>query len=523
MYNIFVNKYYHKYCSLVKKISSILAVLFFVFFATTAQAAVPSDPGFGGQLVMWQQIGAPRAWDFTTGSRRVVVAVIDTGADIWHNDLKENIWTNPYEISDNNYDDDNDGYVDDIHGWNFIEDNNDVRTSVFDNTADPEAVNHGTIIAGLVGAVGNNNQSGVGLNWQISIMPLRAVASDGSGSYNKVAKAVEYAVDHGADVISLSIVGSEYDEGLKQILYQAYKKGVVIVAAAGNGRRRNGEGDLSKMPNYPVCFDAGDSENWLIGVSSVDNDDKLSKFADYGPCVDLLAPGQNIFSSQRYAPMYGYNEEFGGPWQGTSFATPLVAGAAALLKAERPDWSAKQIISALYNNADNIDIQNPDFINKLGFGRLNIGKAMSFAAQSSFPVNYFAWHDYKVKDTVIYTVENGVKYFFADTGGASIVSVVASRSLDGKRDEVYVLVSRGKNYFVQFFTESGRKWQEKAVPLGDYSTTNLPVKILATNNAVDRKIQINFSQKIKQKVKVGKKITTKTIVKNTIKYYDWLK
>ena len=517
-----MHKYYHNYYGLVKKMATVSVVLFFLFFANNAQAAIPNDPNFGDQMSMWRQIGAPFAWDFTTGSKRVVLAVIDTGADIWNNDLKSNIWTNPYEIPGNNYDDDNDGYVDDVHGWNFIEDNNDVRTSVFDSTDDPEAVNHGTIIAGLIGAVGNNNQDGLGLNWQISIMPLRAVASDGSGSYVKVAKAIEYAVNHGADVISLSIVGNQYDEGLKQVLYQAYKKGVVIVAAAGNGRKRSGEGDLSKTPNYPVCFDTGDKENWLIGVSSVDSGDNLSKFSDFGPCVDILAPGQNIFSTQRYAPVYGYNEEFGGPWQGTSFATPLVAGAAALLKAQRPDWSAPQIIAALLNNADNVDSQNPEFKNKLGFGRLNIGKAMTFASQANFPASYLPWLDYRVKDKVIYTLENGKKYFFADTGDASIVSVVATRSFDNKRDEVYALVKRGKNYFVQFFTDSGRKWQEKAVPLGDYANANLPIKILVVNNSDNRKIQINFSQKITQKIKVGKKIVTKTSVKNTTKYYDWL-
>lgn len=510
------------YHNLAKK--SILAFSFglFLFFTDQAMAFSPNDPAYKEQKTMWEQIGANLAWDVATGSRRVVIATIDTGADIWHDDLKANIWTNPYEIPDNNYDDDGDGYIDDIHGWNFIEDNGDVRTSVLENNGDPEAINHGTIIAGLVGAVGNNNKSTVGLNWQVSIMPLRGVDSNGGGSYIKVAKAVQYAVDHGADVISMSIVGSEYDEGLKQVLYQAYKKGVVIVAAAGNDQHKNGGGDLTQQPNYPVCFDLNDLENWIIGVSSVDNQDRLSSFADFGSCVDILAPGQNIFSLQRYAPIFGYNDEFGGPWQGTSFATPVVAGAAALLKSEHPDWSAKEIIGALLSNADNIDNKNPVFKDKLGFGRLNIGQAILASAKPKFPLDHNSSEQYYFKGNTMYTIENGIKYFFADTAEAMIVSLGATRSFDGKRDEVFALVKRGKQYFVQFFTDTGRKWQEKALPTGDYSSGNLPVKIMAVNNSIERKLQVSFSQKVIKKVKKSRKTISQITYKNSVKFYDWL-
>lgn len=510
------------YHNLAKKSILAFSLGLFLVLGDSAFALDANDPAYKEQQIMWQQIGANLAWDFTTGSRRVVIATIDTGADIWHDDLKANIWTNPYEIPDNNYDDDGDGYIDDIHGWNFIEDNNDVRTSVLDNSGDPEAINHGTIIAGLVGAIGDNNKSAVGLNWRVSVMPLRGVDSSGGGSYIKVAKAVEYAVNHGADVISMSIIGDQYDEGLKQVLYEAYKKGVVIVAAAGNDQRHNGGGDLTQKPNYPVCFDLNDVENWIIGVSSVNNKDRLSSFADFGSCVDILAPGENIFSLQRYAPMYGYPDEYGGPWQGTSFATPIVAGAAALLKANHPDWSAKEIVSTLLVNADNIDEKNPNFKNKLGFGRLNIGQAVSVSGKSKFSFDTPSQSQYYFKDNTIYTIENGIKYYFTDTGDTSIVSVGSTRSFNGKRDEIFALIKRGKQYFVQFFTDTGRKWQEKALPLGDYSIANLPVKIIVVNNPVERQIQINFSQKVVKKVKKGKKRITQTVNKNSVKFYKWL-
>lgn len=512
-------KFYH---NLAKK--SILAVILgsFLLFAENAIALVPNDTFYIQQQMVWEQIGAPRAWDFNTGSRRVVVATIDTGADIWHDDLQGNIWINPYEIPDNNYDDDNNGYVDDVNGWNFIEDNNQVRPNVLDNIGDPEAINHGTIIAGLIGGVGNNNKSLLGLNWKVSLMPLRAVGSDGNGSYIKVAKAIQYAVEHGADVISLSIVGNEDDDGLKQVLYEAYKKGVVIVAAAGNDRDYNYDGNLDIKPNFPACFDKNDSDNWILAVSSVDIQDNLSRFADYGQCVDILAPGENIFSLQRYAPVYGYNDEFGGPWQGTSFAAPLVAGAAALLKADHPDWSAKQIISALLSSADNIDNKNPLFKNKLGFGRLNIGQAMASTTALKFPVNYSSWKKYYFKDNTIYTVENDIKYFFASTAEAQIVSIGSIRSFDGKHDEVFALIKRGKHYFVQFFTDTGRKWQENAIPVSDYSSSNLPTKLVIINNVQERKVQIDFAQKVVKKVKKGKRVVSQTTVKNTTKSYDWL-
>lgn len=510
------------YHNLAKKSMLALGLVFFLFPFGAVDAAIPNDPNYQKQQVMWDQIGAPLAWDFVTGSRRVVIATIDTGADIWHDDLQANIWVNPYEIPDNNYDDDNDGYIDDVHGWNFIEGNNDVRTSVLDNSGDPEAVNHGTVVASLVGAVGDNDKNVTGLNWKVSVMPIRAVDSHGSGSYSKVAEAVAYAVNHGADIISLSIVGDLYDGGLREVLYQAYKKGVVIVAAAGNDQRNDRGGNLTKVPNYPVCFDLNDLENWIIGVSSVDNQDRLSNFADFGQCVDIVAPGQNIYTLQRYAPMYGYDEEFGGPWRGTSFATPLVAAAAGLLKAEHPDWTAKQIITTLLVNADNIDNKNPLFKNELGFGRLNIGRAASISATDKFPVEHSSWLKYYFLDNTIYTIEDGVKYFFADTSEAKIIAVGSSRSFDGKRDEVFALIKRGKHYFVQFFTDSGRKWQEKALPLSDYSSSNLPLKISVVTGADSRKIKIDFSQKILKKVKKGKKIVTQTTTKNTVKIYDWL-
>ncbi len=494
--------------------STLIIILGVFGFSSIVQAKVPNDSDYLKQQKMWQQIGAETAWDYSVGSKQVTVAIIDTGADIWHDDLKVNIWTNPYEIPDNGYDDDGNGLIDDIHGWNFIEASNDVRTSVLDTRDDKEAIRHGTIIAGLIGALGDNGKNGTGLNWKVKIMPLRAMASDGSGSYEHVAMAVQYAIENKVDVISLSFVGKSDDVYLKQILREAYDKGIVVVAAAGNDQR-SGNGNLSTTRHYPVCMDSDSADNWIIGVSAVDENDRLSKFANYGSCVDLVAPGQNIYSTERYAPAYGYDKEFGGPWQGTSFAVPLVAGSAALIKSVRPDWSAKEIINSLLKNSDDIQSTNPDFINEIGFGRLNIGKSVIAAMDNSLLSYSLPKEKYYFKNDVMFTKQGEEKYFFASSGDVPVLTLASTRSFNNKSDEVFALVKRGKYYYLQFFTELGHKWQEKAIPITDYSTKKIPTSVKAVVVNEQRKIQIEFTEKIVKKRK-------KTTIKITTKQYDWL-
>lgn len=483
-----------------------------MFCATAVNAKTPNDPQYNLQEKMWKQIGAPLAWDYTVGSKKVVVATIDTGADTWHSDLRDNIWTNPYEISDNGYDDDGNGYVDDVHGWNFIDDNNVVRPSVQDTKDDPEAIRHGTIIAGLIGASGNNGKNGTGINWNVSIMPLRAIESDGTGSFGAVAKAVKYAVDNGADVISLSVVSKSDDAYLKSVLYDAYKKGVVIVAAAGNDQIE-GDGDLSESQSYPVCEDYDDAQDWIIGVSSVNNSDKLSRFANYGSCVDLVAPGQGIYSIERYAPMFGYNEDFGGSWSGTSFATPLVAGSAALLKSMRPDWGPKEIISTLLKNSDNIDSLNTGFSHALGFGRLNIGRAVINAYDGPIEEKIhpsqavFSF----VKNNVYIKPKNKTKRLFSTLSNVKIIVIDSFLSENLKRDELTVLVKRGKYYYLQFFNDKGRKWHEIVVPTTDYGPKATPQSVKLVLQDSSRRLKVVF------------KDSAPKIKKNKIfeKYYDW--
>lgn len=346
-------------------------------------AKVSTDPSYSLQAPFYNQINAPAAWEHTVGTSSVVVAVIDVGVDILHDDLKENIWQNQKEVPSNGVDDDGNGYVDDVHGWNFAENDNDVGISVISPADDSGAVSHGTILAGLIGAVGDNNVLGTGLNWRIKIMPLRAINSDGGGSLGDVALAINYAVDNGADIISISFVGDRDNFNLQESLRFAHQKGVLVVAASGNNRNDGpGKGNLSKNKQYPICSVFQGLEDWVLGVASVDQNDKLSDFSNYGNCIDISAPGEYIYSTQRYSPQYGYLKNFDGPWFGSSFSVPLVAGAAALVKSVRPDWKAKEIILDLLASADDIDNLNPGFVGQIGYGRLNVGRAVARALES---------------------------------------------------------------------------------------------------------------------------------------------
>ncbi len=485
-----------------KSIASILAVI--LLLPSFAFAAVPDDDLYPQQKEVWDLVKLEQAWNFATGSPQVVVAVIDTGADIFHRDLEDNIWFNPYEIADNGIDDDSNGYIDDVNGWNFIENNNNVRPSVFENTDDPEAVRHGTIISGLIGEQGNNGRDGVGINWQVKIMPLRAISSDGSGFLEDVAKAVDYAVNNGAMVISLSMVSIDSEDLLKVSLRAAYEKGVVIVAAAGN----DGERVSKDNPVYPVCLDQGDKENWIIGVGSIHPTGKLSWFSNYGECVDLYAPGDKIYSIERYAPQFGYNEEFGGPWKGTSFSTPIVAGAAALIKSLHPDWKADKIIETLLSTTTKFYLDKSE---KMPAKIVNIGAAVELAAQTETLVEsnaayyyYFTKNEIRRRDRALR--DRGAIARLTDI---KIVDLVAKTNLFGQTD-LAVLIQRGSHYYVRLYKENGVWWQEFAVQTEKLGKEiSLPKKIVWG----DSEVKVTFAFKKKTRLasydRLGKKLQIK--------------
>ncbi|UCG33244.1 MAG: S8 family serine peptidase [Phycisphaerales bacterium] len=280
---------------------------------TTAQdgASIPSDVAFDSD------IDAAEAWEVTTGSSDMVVAVIDTGVDYTHPDIVANMWTNAGEINGNGLDDDGNGFVDDYYGYDFKNDDGDP----FDDHY------HGTHVAGTIGAVGNNGVNIAGVNWNVRIMALKFLGSDGRGSTSDAVEAIDYAVLMGATISNNSWGGGGFDASLLAAINNAGAAGHLFVAAAGNDTVNT---DI--YPHYPSSYNLDD----IISVAAWGKDEHLAYFSNYGATTtDLAAPGLGIYSLQLGGGIF--------PLNGTSMAAPHVAGVAALLKVVRPDAGPLQI------------------------------------------------------------------------------------------------------------------------------------------------------------------------------------
>ena len=269
-------------------------------------AAVPNDPFYGEeQRADFEQINLPAAWELTTGSNDVVIAVIDAGTDIDHPDIIGNLWFNRGEKPLNGIDDDSNGFVDDLSGWDFLEDVSDPHPK-FNNGYRSGEATHGTPVAGIAAATTNNGQGLAGVCWSCKIMALRALDANGEGDTAHIAKAIDYAVANGADIINMSFVGALTDTALSEAVSRAYEAGVILVAAVGNDAEAGPfiVGDLDFRPLYPVCLDGGG--NQVLGVGSVDTDNTKSSFSNYGfSCIDINTPGNGIAGPQLYDPALG--------------------------------------------------------------------------------------------------------------------------------------------------------------------------------------------------------------------------
>lgn len=238
----------------------------------------PNDPFFSKQWYM-NRINAPNAWDITTGSEGVLIAVLDTGIDYSHPDLAPNIWTNPGEIPGNGVDDDQNGRIDDVRGWDLINNSNDPMD---DN-------GHGTAVSGLIGAVGNNAKGIAGLNFTSRLIPLKVMDFTGTGNVGAVIEAIQYAQQKGAQVVNCSFgFSGKPSRALQDAITGA--SGILFSCAAGNEKTNN-----DMKPLFPASYDNPN----IISVAASSDMDQLSTFSDYGPTtVDLVAPGQNIFTTQ---------------------------------------------------------------------------------------------------------------------------------------------------------------------------------------------------------------------------------
>lgn len=349
-----------------------------------ALAAIrPNDQYYYNQWYL-EKIMAPQAWEEIKSSPDIVVAVIDSGIQIDHPDLRDNIWENVKEIAGNGLDDDANGFVDDSRGWDFVTNMPDPNP-VFGDLYTDGGLSHGTIVSGIIAAVPNNNLGIAGVTWKTKIMPLKALNDKGEGRISDVVRAIDYASNNGADIINLSFVGQSYSQDLLEAIERAYKKGVIIVAAAGNDSEKNGSQNLDVKPLYPACYRGSRGENLIIGVSATDTVDGKANFSSYGSkCVDISAPGVSFYSAVSYHPSFEngtYNRHFEGYWSGTSMAAPLVAGALALVKEVNPNLSRDEIVNVVLKSSDDINPMNPAYTGQLGYGRLNIYKAIIWAKE----------------------------------------------------------------------------------------------------------------------------------------------
>jgi subtilisin family serine protease len=299
-----------------------------------------NNTGISGQGKPGSDIGATRAWDYTTGSDDIVVAVIDTGVDLSHVDLAPNAWINRGERPGNGIDDDNNGYIDDVNGWNFISS----RPTTYDN---PDTDWHGTHVSGIIGAAGNNGIGVSGVAWNVKIMSLKFIGPQ-SGNTGDAIKAINYVIDQKRRGVSVRVINASWggpteSASLKSAIMAAGDAGIIFVCAAGNGTNGQSGHSIDAAPAYPAAWSRDVFS--IIAVAAVDSADTLADYSNYGRAtVQVAAPGSSVLSTIP-GNLYGLGT-------GTSMATPHVSGIAALLFSHLPSLTPSQARQRIVSTAD---------------------------------------------------------------------------------------------------------------------------------------------------------------------------
>jgi subtilisin family serine protease len=339
----------------------------------------PNDPFY------YQQQGLLRlepelAWEQSIGSYDIVVAVSDSGVDYRHPDLKQQLWKNPAELP-NGVDDDRNGFIDDFYGWDFVD---------LDNAPLDDHM-HGTHVAGILGAEGNNGVGVVGVNWHVRIMPVRFLDKDGNGTTEHGIDTILYAAKNGAKIINASWGSYLRSEALADAIRFAYSQGTLVIAAAGNDSK-----DTDLTPMFPAAYDLPG----MVSVASSQSDGLFSSFSNWGQLsVDFAAPGSDILST---LPDLRW-----GSLSGTSMATPMASGVAALMLARFPQLSVTELRNALLNSV----VDKPSYRGKLSTaGELNARVAME-----QFKKGFQVWPS-------MLTVGTNSKFQFTTVGGEGPVT-----------------------------------------------------------------------------------------------------
>jgi subtilisin family serine protease len=336
----------------------------------------PTDPAFAKQWALHNggqtfgtpdaDLDAPEAWTITRGNPSVVVAVIDTGVAIRHPDLARKMWINAGEIPDNQIDDDGNGHVDDVYGWDALN----------DSDWPDDQHGHGTHCASIIAAEADNGEGIVGVAPGVRIMAVKVLDSYGLGYADTVADGLVYAVDNGAWIANLSLGGSSDSSVLRDAVRYAYERGVTVVVAAGN--------QYGPPVTYPAAY-----ESYTLAVAATDHDDRRAAFSSAGPETDVAAPGKDVYAAWR-ARLIGpeqvrYVYTFAS---GTSMATPATVGVAALVLSQNPGLTPDEVMDRVKYTAEDVNAAtHPGEDDWLGFGRVNAHRALTVAPH---PVLTFA-------------------------------------------------------------------------------------------------------------------------------------
>ncbi len=332
----------------------------------------PNDPEFSNQQLHYDNCNIPQSWDYTVGNEQIIVAIVDSGLHFDHPDLQNNIFINLNEIPDDGIDNDDNGYIDDVNGWDFVDAPELGSIALGDylqQDNDPEDENnHGTHIAGIISADSNNEEGVSGISWNSKLLIIRSGFKTQSGGYlqdDDAAAGIIYAADMGADVINLSWGDTNYSQIIADACYYAYNKGSIIVVAAGN------EG---ASPTHQIVYPAQFSTTLAVGA--VDKYLELASFSSYGQQLDLVAPGQLVLSTYDTSPDNFYNEQ-----SGTSMAAPFVVGAIALLLSVEPGLDFSEVRGRLISTTQ--DLGEEGFDLEYGNGLLDV---YSLLTDDSSPV-----------------------------------------------------------------------------------------------------------------------------------------
>lgn len=373
---------------------------------------IPNDPYYSSAWYL-QSVNAPPSWATTTGSTDIIVADIDTGFALSHQDLTDHWKYNQAEFGggkeSDGIDNDSNGYVDDYRGWDFtasgLGDNNPQAGTINPNGI---GTSHGTETAGLVGAAGDNGIGTTAVSQNVSIIPLQVIDDNGLGWSDAVANAIIYAVDQNVDVINMSLGTSGDDPIVRQAVDYAYDNNVVVVAAAGNCGNTGTGGVCTGNPTGFITFPA--SYNRVIAVGATTSTNARASFSSYGQRLDVVAPGSGTIVSPTWTSGNG-TSAYASTLYGTSYSSPIVASSVALIRSIRPSSSVDDVRALIMAGASKLSGMNGSFYStSYGHGILDVNKAISISSDLNLSIEKVpelaqaggvsAEHAYSSSDTI---------------------------------------------------------------------------------------------------------------------------